>query len=151
MEKRSIWRDRNFRLSGGLLAGGLLLFLTGLAVRVLIPNSSLNPKWIESFGIFFAGWGIISLLRYILAAGDPITLKRLDNEERDERVQEIRRRAGNTAFIFMYLVSCLALVTYSAATAGQRDLDLLSLYLGFLVIGPGLVYIVCLWKYGREE
>ncbi len=151
MEKQKISFDRTIRLCAALLAGGIVLFLVGLAVRVFAPSSTLNPKWIESFGIFFAGWGIISLSRYVLAARDPLALKRLKNEEQDERVLAIRQRAGNTTFLFMYLLSCLALVTYSVATAGQNDMDPLSLYLGFLVIGPGLVYVICLWKYSREQ
>jgi uncharacterized membrane protein len=142
-------RRRN-RLGWGLLALGFVLILTGVGIRIFAPDSAVNPKWLESFGIFLVGCAAAFLVKVFQALKDPLAARRAVIEEQDERRLSIRNRAGNAAFIFSMGTAYLALMIYSLLSSSRPGFDPLWLYLAFAVLGPGAVYVICLIHYNQK-
>lgn len=134
-----------------LFAAGLLLILIGLAIRLWAPNVALNVKWISVFGILVTAFAIANLPQAIQSVKDPERARRAMYEASDERSLGIRRRSGYAAFIFSNLVSILALLVYSFTTRSVPGPDRLWYYLAFMVLAPGMVYIIGLTYYHERE
>lgn len=133
-----------------LLAAGLIFLLVGVALRLALPGSAVNPKWVMAFGVLFSGLAIVDLAKTLTARLDPKAARRMVIEEKDERSRALRDRAGHAAFIFSIGVACLVLLVYSSATWKAPGFDPVWAYLAFTVLGPGLVYIFSLIWYNSR-
>ncbi len=127
-----------------LLIFGIVLLAAGAISRQLMPNVTFLGRLVMALGIFFTGWGIITLNKWLVGLKDPQAARRMVVEEQDERSLSIRDRAGNRAFIFSILASSFGLIIYSALTSNQAGFDPIWWYLAFTVVGPGLFYTLSL-------
>lgn len=143
--------SKNGKIGGLLLAAGLILIGTGIAIRLLAPGSAINPKWFEGVGILFAGWSIYYLVRYFQTRKNPLAARRAAVEDQDERNRTIRHHAASTAFIFTMAVATIALMVYSNMTASTRGPDPYWFFLAFLVIAPMAVYVAAFFWYQNRS
>lgn len=138
------------KLGWMLLVFGAVLLAAGAIYRQVTPDAAMIGKLVVSFGIFFAGWGLISLSRGLAALKDPQAARRMAIEEQDERNLAIRDRAGYGAYIFSAVAAAVGLIVYSWLSRDQPGFDPLWWYLAFLVIAPGLYYVIALVRL-REQ
>ncbi|MEW6504035.1 MAG: hypothetical protein AB1457_08750 [Chloroflexota bacterium] len=127
-------------LSWLLLIVSLNMILAGVLIRVLAPQLQLNPYMIISIGLIFAGTASINLIKFKLLRQEPAQMHEWSVYEKDERVQMIRWRAGNTAFITLMVVLFLSLILFSITSSPQTGVDALWYFLAFLVVFPMAVY-----------
>ncbi len=135
--------QNRIRLGWGLIIGGVVIFTAGLALQLLF-SVPFNARIISGLGIFIFGLGIAQLVRYRAAHGDRKAAARIVNEERDERMQLIRGRAGNRAFWISLAMTYIALMWLSFASSGSLPTptpDGLWYYLAAAVVVPFMVYV----------
>ncbi len=135
--------QNRIRLGWGLLIGGVVIFAAGLALQLLF-SVPFNARIISGLGIFIFGLGIAQIVRYRAARGDRKAAARIVNEERDERMQLIRGRAGNRAFWVSLAMTYIALMWLSFSSSGSLPAptpDGLWYYLAAAVVIPFLVYV----------
>lgn len=142
--KRSNGATPEVKIGWILLVFGILLLVVGTVYRQVMPDAAMLGRLVMSFGIFFTGWGLISLSRRLAALKDPQAVRRLEIEERDERSLAIRDRAGYGAYMFTAIASAVGLIIYSGLTQDRPGFDLMWWYLAFLVVGPGVYYVIAL-------
>jgi hypothetical protein len=130
---------------------GILLFVTGILLRIFFPGTIADSRPLEGLGILVVGWGIIPLINSLSAKINPVGAhrKRLDGE--DERAISIRNQAAYITFIFSLGTTSIILVGYSAFTRLQNGFDPVWFALAFLVIVPTLVFIGALGWLNRSE
>lgn len=134
------------RIGWGLLLFGVVLVVVGVVYRQVMPDAALLGRLVMTFGIFFGGWGLLSLNKNILAFRDPKAARRLAIEAQDERSLSIRHRAGYEGFVFAMVASAVGLLVYSVLTQDQKGFDGLWWYLAFMVVGPGIFYVIRLLR-----
>lgn len=142
--KRSNGATPEVKIGWVLLGFGLLLLAAGAIYRQAMPDAAMLGRLVMSFGIFFTGWGLISVSRRLAALKDPQAVRRLEIEERDERSVAIRNQAGYGAYIFSAVTAAVGLILYSGLTQDQQGFDPLWWYLAFLVVAPGVYYVIAL-------
>ncbi len=147
MNDRLKWINRQWRLGWGLLIAGLILALAGIAVQRLVGSLSFNPKIITGLGILFLGIGAAFMVRYGSARRSEKAALRMVNEERDERLQSLRARAGNRAYWVSAIMAYAILMWDSMSANGSLPElmgDALWYALAALVLVPFGVYAASL-------
>jgi hypothetical protein len=124
-----------------LVIAGVMIFITGLLLRIFLPGTITDTRILEGLGIFFAGCGIVPLVRYISARRNPVAGRRAQLAEEDERAIALRNQAAYIAFLFTLVTTSIVLIGYSAYTRGQNGFDPVWFTLALLVIIPVLVFI----------
>jgi len=119
---------------------GVAFFIVGIVLRTVQPGTIADTRLLEGFGILLTGWGIIPLVRSILARRNPAAAHRAELEEKDERAVTIRNQAAYVSYLFTLVTTSLALLVYSALTRGQPGFDIIWAWLGFMAVAPSLVF-----------
>lgn len=147
------WINRNVRLGWILLAAGLVVAVVGILLPVLIADLPFNGRIITGLGILLLGIGTSYLMRYSTARRDSQAALRMISEERDERIQVIRARAGNRAYRVSTAMAYAGLMWVSLAESGSLpalSTDLLWYFLATVVVVPSGIYIASL-LYDQEH
>jgi hypothetical protein len=137
------WLNRQVRLGWIFLAVGLVLALAGIVLQRSVDNLPFNARIITGLGILLLGIAVSFLVRYGAVRRDPKAAARLVSEERDERMQIIRARAGNRAYWLSALLTYALLMWVSFSQNGSLpalSADALWYILAGLVIVPFGVY-----------
>ncbi len=92
------WINQKIILGWIMVAAGLVVGVIGILLPKLAGSLPFNTRIITGLGILISGWGIANLVRYGVAGRDKQAAMRLVSEERDERLQIIRARAGSRAY-----------------------------------------------------
>lgn len=130
-----------------LIAGAILLIVTGLVVTALSPaHTRPYTKLTEGIGIFLLIVGIWYLWQYFAYKRNPTSLMKARVESMDERGLWIRYRSGNNAFKFGITVTYLALLV-AGIVEGQIPVDYAWWGLAFIVVSTMIVYIISLVHY----
>ncbi len=122
----------------------MILALAGVIIGLVYSTLPYDPRIITGVGIVLVGIGLSNLIRYRMAGKDASALRRLSAEERDERLELIRARAGNHAFWVSIVMIFTGLMWSSFAANGQLPPlsgDTLWYYLAGCVVVPFIVYI----------
>lgn len=139
------WINRRVRIGWILLASGLVVGASGVAIQLMIQDLSFNPRIITGLGFLLIGLGVGNLARYGFVRNDPQATRRLAYEARDERLRLIRSQAGHRAFwVTMTMVYAL-LMWVSYADIGHLPAltaDALWYYLAAVVVLSFGVYVV---------
>lgn len=146
------WINRNVRLGWILLAAGLVVAVVGILL-LLIADLPFNGRIITGLGILLLGIGTAYLMRYSAARRDSQAALRMISEERDERIQVIRARAGNRAYRVSTAMAYAGLMWVSFAESGSLpalSTDLLWYFLAAVVVVPFGIYIASL-LYDQEH
>lgn len=147
MNKQNKWINRQARLGGWLLAGGILVAAVGAALELTRADLPFDARLVTALGILLLGGATAYLLRYRSARKDPDAAQRLITEENDERNRLMRLRAGSRAYTASLILAMIGLMWVSWAANGSLPSlsdDVLWYYLAVLVIAPGLVYLASL-------
>ncbi len=141
------WVNRRWRVGWILLALGLIVAVIGALLPSLVGDLLFNARIITGLGILLLGLGVARLLHYGAARRDARAARRLTAEERDERTQILRARAGNRAYRISTALAYGGLMWVSFAASGSLpplSADALWYFLAALVVLPFVVYIVSL-------
>ncbi len=140
------WITRRWQLGLALLAAGVIFGLGGIILERLAAGLPVNPKTITALGILFFGAGIGLVVRYGAGMRNPTLARRLASEERDERQQVLRGRAGLRAFLVSEALSYTLLLTVSSIGNGSGEFssDALWYALVVLFLAPFGVYAASL-------
>ncbi len=144
MDKQTKWVETRLRFGWIFLVSGVILALLGIYIGRQFAYLPYNFRIITGLGIFLIGTGIAYLVRYGSAIKNKQSAVRLGVEERDERTQFIRTRAGNRAFwCSIGLTYCGLMWESFAANGGVPELtaDALWYFLAAAVLIPFGVYI----------
>ena len=144
MSNHMNWIKRQMLIGWILLVSGLLVCVAGLLISRLGSGLSFNTRIITGIGILLIGIGIAYLVRYSTARRDPQVARRLVSDERDERTQFIRARAGNRAYWISAAMVYAGLMWASFAANGSLpplSPDGLWYFLAASVVLPFGVYI----------
>jgi hypothetical protein len=121
--------------------------IAGILLPRLAGDLPFNERIITGLGILLSGIGIANLVRYGAVRRDPQAARRLAGEERDERTQLLRARAGNRAYWVSAPLAYALLMWVSFAESGSLPYpspDLLWYMLAALVVVPFGVYALSL-------
>ncbi len=143
MNERVKWVNRRWQLGWIILIAGLVLGLGGAILPRLVSGLAFNPRLITGLGILLLGVGIAFLVRYGAARQDPQAAARLTIEERDERQQQIRGRAGYRAYWVSAALAYALLMWVSFSSSGslpELSSDALWYALAVVVLAPFGVY-----------
>lgn len=146
MSKNLRWMKKQQRLGWTALAAGLIFAGCGL-ILARVADLAFNPRIITGLGILFLGLGVAYLVRYGAAQKDPKSVGRMVIEEKDERMQMIRARAGNRAYWTSTVIVYGGLMWVSFAANGSLpalSADGLWYFLAAAVILPFAVYAASL-------
>lgn len=149
MNEQRNWFNRQIRTGWTLLGGGLLLGIIGVFLPFAVDNLPFNSRTITGLGILLIGLGTAHLVRYNAARKDPKMAGRLMIEEKDERLQMIRARAGNRAYWVSAVMIYIGLMWASFSSNGSLPAispDPLWYFLAAVVILPFGVYVVSLYN-----
>ncbi len=141
------WISRQARAGRIFLAAGALLFAGGLAAQFLAGDLPFDARILSGLGIFLLGLGISYLIRYQSARRDPQAAGRALREERDERNQMIRARAGNRAYWTSAALGYALLMWLGFASNGSLPAlseDALWYALAGVVVLPFVVFVASL-------
>ena len=144
MNDSTKWIGRQLQTGRVLLVLGLILGLVGIALPKLVSNLPFDARIITGLGILLLGIGAAFLVRYSSAHKDPKVARRLAAEERDERSQMLRGRAGNRAYWVSAGMAYALLMWLSFSANGslpELSQDALWWALAAVVVVPGVVYI----------
>ena len=144
MSDQNKWLQNKIRWGWIWLIAGVILSLTGVIIGLVYSPLPYDPRIITGVGIVLVGVGLSILIRYRVAGKDATALRRLSAEERDERSELIRARAGNRAFWVAISLTYIGLMWSSYASNGQLPPlsgDTLWYYLVGCVVVPFIVYI----------
>ncbi len=147
MSNQQKWISRQARTGWVLLVVGVVLFVAGILAQRLAGDLPFNVRIISGLGILSAGIGVAHLARYAAAQRDPQAAGRLVREERDERMQMIRARAGNRAYWLSTVLGYALLMWVSFASSGSLPVlseDALWFALVGVVVLPFIVYLASL-------
>ncbi len=137
------WIARQVRLGWMFLTAGFVLAVVGIVLQRWGGNLPFNVRIITGLGILLLGVAFSYLVRYRAARSSPQAAARLASEERDERMQIIRARAGSRAYWFSAVLTYAGLMWVSFAQNGSLPMltaDGLWYFLAGLVILPFAVY-----------
>lgn len=147
MSNAQKWISRQRRTGRILLAAGALLFAGGLAAQFLARGLPFDARILSGVGIFLLGLGISYLVRSQSARRDPQAAGRALREERDERNQMIRARAGSRAYWTSAALGYALLMWVSFASNGSLPVlseDALWYTLAGVVVLPFIVFLASL-------
>lgn len=153
MNKQNKWINRQARLGGWLLAGGIIVVAVGAALELTQADLPFDARLVTALGILLLGGAAAYLVRYRSARKDPTAAQRLITEESDERNQLLRQRAGSRAYTASLVLAMIGLMWVSWAANGSLPPvsdDLLWYFLAGLVIAPGLVYLASMLMDDRQ-
>jgi ABC-type uncharacterized transport system permease subunit len=119
MNKHIEWISHKLWLGRIFLIAGLLVGVAGIALPRVISDLQFNARIITGLGILLLGIGIAYLVRYGAARRDVQAARRMVSEERDERMQSIRARAGNRAYWASTALAYIGLMWVSFAESGS--------------------------------
>lgn len=144
MRKQADWSKGVLRWGEICAVLGAGMTVIGLILRAATGNPGNLGKFITAGGLFIQFLGIASLAQYIYARRNPSAGRQMMINERDERMQSIRARAGYRAF-WMSSGLTYALLMW-VAFAGSVSLpkltdDVLWFVLVGVVVVPFIVYI----------
>jgi ABC-type uncharacterized transport system permease subunit len=145
MSNSTKWIGQKMRLGWLTLAFGLVVGLIGVALERMFIDLSFNTRIVTGVGIFLIGLGVANLVRYGLTRGDDQAARRLVVEERDERTQLLRARAGQRAYYISAALTYILLMWVSFADNGSLPAlsnDALWLALAAMFLLPVGVYLV---------
>lgn len=141
------WINRQLRLGWMLLAAGLIVALIGALLPRLAGDLAFNERIITGLGILLLGIGVGRLMHYGVARRDSRAATRLIAEERDERTQILRDRAGRRSYWVTAVMAYGGLMWVSFAHSGSLpplSADALWYFLAALVVLPFVVYVASL-------
>lgn len=141
------WINRRIWLGWILLAVGLLVGVIGILLPRLVGSLPFNARIITGIGILLVGVGCAELVRYGAIRKDTQAARRLISEERDERLQFIKARAGGRAYWLSAALVYIGLLWVSFAENGSLptlSADGLWYFLAGAFILPLIVYIISL-------
>ncbi len=145
MNNNAKWIQRQVRLGWVFFAAGLVLAIIGLILQWAFENLPFNARIVTGLGILLLGIAVSYLVRYGAAQRSLQAAKRLVSEERDERTQMIRARAGSRAYWVSAILTYALLMWVSFASNGSLPMlsaDALWYVLAAIVIVPGIVYMI---------
>ena len=145
MNKNMEWINRQIRLGRILIAAGLIAIIIGIVLPGIVSGLQFNPRIITGIGIVVLGIGISYQVRFGPVVRDAQAARRLVSEERDERMQLIRGRAGYRAFWTAEALIYAGLMWVSFAESGSLppvSTDTLWYFLAVAVIVPFIVFAV---------
>lgn len=141
------WINRQVRLGWIFFAAGAVLAITGILLQRGVADVPFNARIITGVGILLLGIAVSYLVRYWTARRSPQAAARMMSEERDERNQLIRGRAGSRAYWCSAILAYALLMWVSFASNGSLPAlseDALWYVLAGLVILPFGVYAASL-------
>lgn len=145
MNNNAKWIQRQVRLGWVFFAAGLVLAIIGLILQWAFENLPFNARIVTGLGILLLGIAVSYLVRYGAAQRSLQAAKRLVSEDRDERTQMIRARAGSRAYWVSAILTYALLMWVSFASNGSLPMlsaDALWYVLAAIVIVPGIVYMI---------
>lgn len=145
MNNNAKWIQRQVRLGWVFFAAGLVLAIIGLILQWAFENLPFNARIVTGLGILLLGIAVSYLVRYGAARRSLQAAKRLVSEERDERTQMIRARAGSRAYWVSAILTYALLMWVSFASNDSLPMlsaDALWYVLAAIVIVPGIVYMI---------
>jgi hypothetical protein len=148
MNNQRKWIDRQRSKGWLFLVGGVILAGVGILLGGQSANLAFNPRVVTGLGILLLGVAVSYLVRYAAARRSPQTAERLLSEERDERNQFLRTRAGNRAYWSSAVLTYILLMWISLAANGglpALSADALWYVVVALVILPFGVYAASLY------
>lgn len=143
MDKRNAKVTQKRRLAVFTLAAGSIFCAAGVALERGLAEAPFNARIITGFGIFLLGLGIAAFTSYMAVRGSSLEAARILNEELDERLGQIRLKAGNSAYWVSLVMAYIALMWVSLASNGSLpalDEDAIWWLLTALVVVPFGVY-----------
>jgi hypothetical protein len=144
MNNQKNWIKNKIRTGVVLLAAGIILSVAGILIGIQYAYLPYNFRIITGVGILLAGVGIGNLVRYGSALKDEQSARRLTIEEKDERLVQIRLRAGNKSFWVSTILVYIGLMWESFAANNSLPAlsgDPLWYFLAACVLLPFGVYI----------
>jgi hypothetical protein len=144
MNKQTNWISTKVRTGWFFLGAGIVVGMIGLLAQLRFGIQPYNTRIITGVGIFLAGVGIANIVRYRGALKDEQSARRVTADERDERIVQIRNRAGNRAFLVSVSLTYVGLMWASLADRGDLPLlsgDSLWYFLAAATVFPFLVYL----------
>jgi ABC-type uncharacterized transport system permease subunit len=144
MNKQTNWISTKVRTGWFFLGAGIVVGMIGLLAQLRFGIQPYNTRIITGVGIFLAGVGIANIVRYRGALKDEQSARRVTADERDERIVQIRNRAGNRAFLVSVSLTYVGLMWASFADRGELPSltgDTLWYYLAATVLISFAVYI----------
>ncbi len=148
MNNRQKWIARQLTLGWTFAIAGLITGFIGLFLPALVPNLPFSPRVITGLGILMLGVGTSYLVRSGTARRDPQAADRMISNERDERLQRIRSRAGNRAYWVSAVMIYIGLLWVSFSGTGGFQApspDGLWYFLAAVAVIPFGVYIASLF------
>ncbi len=139
------WLKQKKSLGRILLIIGLIIALVGILLPKAITDLPFNNRIIIGIGILIAGLSIAPLVQYMTLKSDREAARKFVAEERDERTQMLRARAGSRAYVCSAVLAAGGLMWVSFNFNGslpQLSADALWYYLAALIILPLIVYRV---------
>lgn len=143
MNKQTQWVKNQVRLGWLLLCSGVVIFVIGLLLPVIIAAPGFNTRIVSGIGILLLGIGAANLVRFSSASRDPQAARRVVSAERDERLRAIRARAGSRAYFASAVLIYALLMWLSFAANGslpQLSSDVIWYCLAAMLVLPFLVY-----------
>lgn len=147
MDNRTNWIKTRIRLGWVFLWTGALVAAGGIFAERQFSGQPFNFRIITGLGILLIGVGVGYLVRYGAVQKDEQAARRLTAEERDERTQLIRTRAGNRAYWVSAALVYIGLMWASFAANGDLPAlsgDTLWYFLAVAVLVPFGVYVLSL-------
>lgn len=147
MDNSTKWLKQKKSLGRILLVIGLLIALIGILLPKIVANLPFNNRIIIGVGILIVGFSIAPFVQYMTLKSDRESARKFVAEERDERTQMLRARAGSRAYVCSAALTAGGLIWVSLAfndSLPQVSADALWYYLATLLILPLLVFIVSL-------
>ncbi len=144
MNDNQKWIGQKVKFGWLLLGLGVVAFVAGLLLSFISGNPNFWFRFISAAGILMIALGIAQLIKYRAASRDRIAAQRVVNQERDERMINIRTRAGNRAFWLSILMTYAALMWLSFAGNGSLpavSMDAMWYYLSAAVVVPLILYV----------
>lgn len=138
------WLTTRVRLGLLLLAGGALTTVVATLVSLADPSVAAQARIVGGAGILAVGIGTAAVIRYGSALRDDAAALRVLIEERDERAESIRQRAGHRAYLVSAAVTFVLLMWVSFAANGALPTlsgDALWFVLAAAFVVPGIVYV----------
>lgn len=141
------WINRQVRFGWAFFAAGIVLSVIGIVLQRSFADLPFNARIVTGLGLLLLGVSVSYLVRYRTARRSPQAAARLISEERDERNQLIRARAGSRAYWCSAILTYALLMWISFASNGSLPMlsaDALWYALAGLVILPFVLYAVSL-------
>jgi hypothetical protein len=137
-----------------VLIAGVVLLLGGAIAEVVLAGAAYSPRPITGVGIMLTAIGAVQVLRYSRASRSESAAARVSAEERDERTVQIKRAAGNRAYLASAALVYAGLMWVSLASNGLVPAmgdEVLWWFLAAAVVVPGAIYVVSMVRDERTH